>query len=329
MKAQLLPLVLLVSFCSASNLVCPEQFDPQNPTFFPQPDCTKYYVCNWQTVVERNCPEGLHWNQQASYCDYPQQAGCVGGPAVSSTTPSVPTTAKPVERCSEEYNPDQEPSYLPHEDCTKYYICSWEGAAIEQDCPAGLHWSQVNRYCDFPEQAECTPVVSPSTAAPSSTTPSSACPEVYDPSHQVYFPHTDCTKYYICTFEGAKLEQNCPTGLHWSEVNNYCDHPDRAQCKVATGTSTHVSTTTSEEVTTDVTSEVTTNLPSVECPLVDDPNVPVFLPHESDCTRYYVCDNGRLVQFTCPAGLFWNALETTCDIPNHSGCVQRVLLRLW
>ncbi|XP_001861005.2 probable chitinase 10 [Culex quinquefasciatus] len=328
MKAQILTLIVLAAcYCSASDLVCPEQFDPQNPTFLPHADCTKYYVCNWLTPLERSCPEGLHWNPQANYCDYPVQAGCVAGPVVTSTTPAVPTTAKPVERCPEEFNPDHQPNYLPHEDCTKYYICSWGGAAIEQDCPAGLHWSQVNRYCDYPGQVECSAAVSPSTAAPaaSSTTPSADCPEVYDQSHQVYFPHVDCTKYYICTYEGAKLEQNCPPGLHWSEVNNYCDHPDRAQCKVAAGGSTQAPTTSSEEVT----SEVTTQHPSVECPFGDDQGVPVFLPHESDCTKYYVCDNGRPVQLTCPAGLFWNAIETTCDNPQQSGCVQRLLLRLW
>lgn len=312
MKAQLLTATfLLVSCCSASDLVCPEQFDPQNPSFFAHPDCTKYYVCNWLTPVERSCPQGLHWNQQASYCDYPSQAGCVGGPAVTPTTSAAPTTPKPVEKCPEEYDPDQQPNYLPHEDCTRYYICSWGGATIEQNCPAGLHWSQANRYCDYPAQAECTaaPAVSSST---SSTTPSGECPAVYDPAHQVYFPHADCTKYYICTYEGAKLEQNCPAGLYWSAVNSYCDHPDRAQCKEGADLE-----------------EVTSEHPPVECPPGDDQDVPVFLPHKSDCTQYYVCDNGRPIQLGCPVGLFWNAIETTCDNPEHSGCVQRLLLRLW
>lgn len=238
MKAQLLSLIFLIVFCSATDFTCPEQFDPQNPTFFPHLDCTKYYVCNWQYIVERDCPAGLHWNVQANYCDYPSLAGCVGGDPVATPTTSAPTTAKPT----------------------------------------------------------------------SPSTPSGECPEVYDPNHQVYFPHgADCTKYLICTYEGTKLEQNCPPGLHWSEVNNYCDHPDRAQCQIATAQGS-----------------------PVHCPLGEDQQeTPVFLPHESDCTKYYVCVQSDPILMGCPAGLFWNAVETTCDIPEHSGCVQRVLLQLW
>lgn len=311
MKAQLLSLLFVITCCSASDLTCPEQFDPQNPTFFPHPDCTKYYVCNWQTLLERSCPMGLHWNHHYNYCDYPSQAGCIGGPVVTPPPTAAPTTAKPTDKCPEAYNPDDQPNYLPHEDCTKYYVCSWGGAAIEQYCPAGLNWNQVNHICDYPELAGCTGVVNPSsTAAPaaSSTAANEDCPAVYDPAHQVYFPHTDCTKYYICTYEGAKLEQNCPPGLHWSAADQYCDHPDRAQCKSVVGAWTD--STESPET-------------SVQCPLEEDtPDTPVFLPHESDCTKYYVCDHGQPIELHCPAGLFWNAVETTCDTPGHSGCRQ-------
>lgn len=241
MKVQLLALILLVGSSCATYLTCPDRFDPQNPTFLPHPDCTKYIVCNWQNQIVMNCPAGLHWNQQASYCDFPNLAGCLADPVVPPTTSSTPTTARP-----------------------------------------------------------------PSTTPAPPTTPSGSCPEVYDPSHQVYFPHaTDCTRYYICTYEGTKLIQSCPAGLHWSVRNNYCDYPDRAQCKIATTQA------------------------GVVCPPGGNPDVPTFLPHESDCTKYYVCDNGHSRQMDCPAGLFWNAVETTCDNPEHSGCVQRLLLRLW
>lgn len=243
MKVQLLSLICLIASCSASNFNCPEKFDPQNPTFFPHPDCTKYFVCNWHSVVEQNCPPGLHWNVQANYCDWPSLAGCLADPVVTPPTTPVPTVA-------------------------------------------------------------------PTTAKPTTpSTPGGQCPEVYDPSHQVYFPHgTDCSRYYICTYEGTKLEQRCPAGLHWSAQNNYCDHPDRAQCRITSGVS---------------------QASPVECSPEESQDTPVFLPHGSDCTKYYVCDNGHLIQMDCPAGLFWNAVETTCDNPEHSGCVQRVLLRLW
>ncbi|XP_065087957.1 probable chitinase 10 [Ochlerotatus camptorhynchus] len=232
---------------------CPDSYDPNNEVFVPHADCTKYYICTWGGVaVEQKCPPNLHWNQNLSYCDYPAQAGCSSASPtpqptsepVTSTT-SAPTSASPPAPsgdCPPVYDPSHQ-VYFPHADCSKYYICTYEGSKLEQNCPAGLHWSQNVSYCDYPAQAGCSsasptskptsePVTS-TTSAPTSASPpapSGDCPPVYDPNHQVYFPHADCTKYYICTYEGNKLEQNCPAGLHWSQAQSYCDRPELAQC---------------------------------------------------------------------------------------------------
>ena len=48
---------------------------------------------------------------------------------------------------------------LPHEtDCGKFYKCDW-GKKIEFDCPPNQHWSVVNNWCDFPENAKCIDIV--------------------------------------------------------------------------------------------------------------------------------------------------------------------------
>lgn len=251
---------------------CPDQYDSNHQVYLPHADCTKYYICSWGGIaIEQKCPANLNWNQQLSYCDYPQQAGCTStspattpSPSTTSSSPSptttttefqtststteVPsTTVAPAGKCPDQYDPNHQ-VYLPHEDCTKYYICSWGGVAVEQKCPANLHWNQQLSYCDYPQQAGCTstsPSPSPATTPSSSTStsasstaspapnPATDCPPVYDPNHQVYFPHDDCSKYYICTYEGNKLEQNCPAGLHWSQSHSYCDRPELAQCTSA------------------------------------------------------------------------------------------------
>lgn len=36
-------------------------------------DCRRYYVCSvGQQIILRTCPRGLHFNEEKSVCDYPQ-----------------------------------------------------------------------------------------------------------------------------------------------------------------------------------------------------------------------------------------------------------------
>lgn len=39
-------------------------------------DCGKYLQCLHGRFGERPCPDGLHWNNEATACDWPQKANC-------------------------------------------------------------------------------------------------------------------------------------------------------------------------------------------------------------------------------------------------------------
>ncbi|XP_019545234.2 probable chitinase 10 [Aedes albopictus] len=307
MKFFLLTYVAYLAVYVAAEPSCPPESNNETVVYLPHPsDCSKFLSCHWGNLVELSCPNGTLWNDGIKACDLQANVNCTLEPA---------TTTAPVEKCPEQYNPDHQ-VYLPHEDCTKYYICSWGGVAIEQKCPPNLHWNQQLSYCDYPGLAGCNSTSSPTSppttpsstpSATNTTTPvpvpqSENCPEVYDPNHQVYFPHADCTKYYICTYEGNKLEQNCPAGLHWSQSNSYCDRPELAQCTPAKN---------------DV------DAPLLECPEVEqEDDMAVFFPHE-DCTKYYVCSHRHPYEMDCPEGTYWNAQENVCDAPESSGCVPK------
>ena len=46
---------------------------------------------------------------------------------------------------------------LPHPtDCSKFFSCS-NGNPIELDCPAGLHFNDELKVCDWPQNANCVP----------------------------------------------------------------------------------------------------------------------------------------------------------------------------
>lgn len=132
---------------------CPEVLDPNHTAFLPHADCSKFYVCTSEGPVETRCPAGLHWNQQASICDWPDVAGCVASSV--PTTTEVPSRNEADGQCPELYDPDNE-VFLPHaSDCTKYYICTWGGVPVVQNCPAGLHWNKNVNQCDWPGLAKC------------------------------------------------------------------------------------------------------------------------------------------------------------------------------
>ncbi|KAJ8925728.1 hypothetical protein NQ315_009576 [Exocentrus adspersus] len=54
------------------------------------------------------------------------------------------------------------------------------------------------------------------------------------------------------------------------------------------------------------------------CPDSNDP--PVFLPHETLCTKYYECSNGIAYLMSCPTGLDFNQETNSCDFADRAGC---------
>ncbi|KZC14813.1 putative chitinase 3 [Dufourea novaeangliae] len=46
----------------------------------------------------------------------------------------------------------------------------------------------------------------------------------------------------------------------------------------------------------------------------------LFVPHKKDCSKYFLCNFGRLTEHSCPSGLYWN--EDRCDWPENSKCKE-------
>ncbi|XP_012524289.2 probable chitinase 10 [Monomorium pharaonis] len=44
----------------------------------------------------------------------------------------------------------------------------------------------------------------------------------------------------------------------------------------------------------------------------------LFIPHKDDCTKYYLCNFGKISEQSCPPGLYWN--EDRCDWPENTKC---------
>ncbi|XP_044261534.1 probable chitinase 10 isoform X2 [Tribolium madens] len=220
--------------------------------------------------------------------------------------------------------------HLQHEsDCTKFYKCD-HGKKVEFDCPAGLHFNKVLQVCDWPGNAGCENVnpnpTTKSTQEPtSSETPKPTPPEDRDPecpwpdplNYTVHLPHeTDCTKFYKCD-HGKKVEFDCPNDLHFNPDLEVCDWPENAGCEDPNPGPCPSEDTDEPQPEPEPTSPSDLD---PECPWPDPLNYTVHLPHETDCTKFYKCDNGKKVEFDCPNDLHFNPKLEVCDWPEDAGC---------
>lgn len=74
-----------------------------------------------------------------------------------------------------------------------------------------------------------------------------------------------------------------------------------------------VPTTTTEDPNIDDTIEIEASPPPPA-----DCGGQLFIPHKDDCTKYYLCNFGKISEQSCPPGLYWN--EDRCDWPENTKC---------
>ncbi|CAO1439718.1 unnamed protein product [Diamesa serratosioi] len=100
---------------------------------------------------------------------------------------------------------------------------------------------------------------------------------------------SQCGKYIIC-FGGVRIVRNCSPGLHWSLELQSCTRPEFSECE--------------EDA----------------CPTTNDPENLVFLPDLEDCSKYYLCFDGKPVLFNCAEGFHWNSEHELCMEKDEAMC---------
>jgi hypothetical protein len=144
-----------------------------------------------------------------------------------------------------------------HPDCTKYYACSWD-RPIVMDCPAGLHWNDKIKSCDWPQNAGCLSTDKPNEPTNSTTPETTTVPKnntffettfddcmnstttdqtISTESTQNFFcpqenglhAHKDCWKFWLCS-NWIAVEEQCHNGLGWNDDIKRCDWPSNFDC---------------------------------------------------------------------------------------------------
>ncbi|XP_017778857.1 PREDICTED: probable chitinase 3 [Nicrophorus vespilloides] len=214
--------------------------------------------------------------------------------------------------------------------CTRFYVCVMS-RIVKMECPDQKHFDVKLGKCVLPEESDCQAkadfigggiewIINP-----------------HRPSHPEHpkFPHWP-------EFPEFPEWPEFPEFPEWPEFPEFPHFPHNPHkpttyrpttSKPTTVKPITVPPTTTKQTTTEpttihpTTTEVSTTQSKpeneVKCPTENGP-VPVFHRHQTDCTKYYICDWGHPFMMDCPAGLHFNADLNVCDWPANANCLVTV-----
>jgi len=236
----MLKIVLLVlAFCVLTT-VRAQQPCLGAPAYLPHSfvaasqSCDAYVICmGGQTIHGQRCPAGMLFEPISETCG---QSSC--------------------QDCSRFGIQN-----LPHPDSCDQFIECIMGTRTFRTCPSPLLFDRTVANCNEPHLVLCpgqptedpypteewttdtwitdpwTPDPNPTEPWPPITDPPPTNPPslpICVPGGQVHHAHpTDCTRFFLCIClhtECTLWEQQCQSKLHWNQIVNVCDYPERAGC---------------------------------------------------------------------------------------------------
>lgn len=107
----------------------------------------------------------------------------------------------------------------------------------------------------------------------------------------------------------------CSEGLLYNPAKKACDFADRVTCAVWKTRLTIDSLKFHWSISLQIPiSKQTYTI--TDCPL----NGVAKLPHYEDCSKFYVCIDGRSSEYSCPNGSLYNPKNKRCDRPEKTKC---------
>ncbi|CAK1548177.1 unnamed protein product [Leptosia nina] len=128
--------------------------------------------------------------------------------------------------------------------CSNFLNC-WDGWAWEQECPAGLLFSN-NGYCDYPYNVDCNNrYIKEETKSP--------CNKDFE----AFKNNDNCQEFFVCVHR-LPVKFQCPTELAYNEELGICDYPEKVHCN----TTHELEATTPQPVEVTTSNEPSTNGPT-------------------------------------------------------------------
>lgn len=245
-------LIFFITFSSSVSLgsfvvddLCIGQND--NVMFADPLSCEGFYQCLEEIAIHGECPYGRYYDARYNICNYPNLVNCslkqeeeneeeeyTTEMTTVTTTKSFTTTltnALPVTDgniepgiycppAKQSHDPSEKPLFIPSNiDCEKYYLCYY-GRPVPLHCLKGMHWNQLEYFCDDPYYAHCK--VNPD----SNPNPFPDCPR----RGKHFIPHKTNCEYYIYCYEGIGQINRCPYYYGWDIEHEQCVIRSMAKC---------------------------------------------------------------------------------------------------
>ncbi|XP_058064956.1 uncharacterized protein LOC131214637, partial [Anopheles bellator] len=251
----------------------------------PYPNsCTKYLLCIHNEAFEMECPSHERYDTLTNRCVNANDALC------SLSTPLLLADAKPFA------NPcagNAGVNYVPDPtNCQRYYMCI-QTDGFENTCPNNQIFDIVSKGCGPVGQSTCV-VDQSSDAVDNSGNPCSGNSGI------AYKPHPeDCSRYYMC-MDAQAIERVCGSGEVFDINRSMCGTRQTSTC---------------------ILDAWNPSPPAVESNPCGN-NVGIgYLPHQGDCTRYYMCMDTQAIERTCSAGQVFDIYNLICSARETSTCI--------
>ncbi|XP_053956322.1 uncharacterized protein LOC128861972 [Anastrepha ludens] len=295
-------------------------------------DCRKYLICASGEMISRDCGLDNYFDPNTLTCSIDTQQACDSNGNYNRANYEESTDAESNCSCPGGYK-DGELVPFPNypQNCDKYYECS-NGKLQEKECGVGNLFNSIlgvcvpdtDHICWPTESTECPDATTPATTT---TTADCTCPGGYKEGELLPFPNypENCAKYYICS-SGRLQERDCGIGNRFDnklgvcvvDTDNTCwpnvckDQPDGTALADPTNCTSFYLCEGGQGEVYECPNEKWFNPNQQICmpdfnatcinPCKDTTGI-TFLPNP-DCSKYFLCNDGRPYVETCPQGGF-------------------------
>ncbi|XP_039966142.1 uncharacterized protein LOC120778426 [Bactrocera tryoni] len=313
---------------------CPTVEDPQTIVFTANnQSCTGYYLCYHGQAIEMRCTDNLHFNIHTAKCDFPENVQCMmDRPNANKCLPQVT-------------------DFFPHpQKCNYFYYCI-KGFLTVQQCPFYYGWDIERRACVLLDQAKCFEGSRPSNTScrhyiycggEESYEGECADGDYFNELLQTCDPEQFVTcQLYNTSSPSPSSMQTAPTqaAMNTTASSTFSSTviasspsaPTQTTSNQTSSDNTSTTSALSESIATSeappVTKDAIAIIITTECPLTDNPNQMIFVPHPKTCSDYFICYRGQQMAMHCSSMLHFNSNTGKCDYAENVRC-QEVPMRI-
>lgn len=309
----------------------PDEDDVYHPIQFAHPtDCTMFYKCWLHVAYKSQCPQSLHYNAEANYCDYQYIAKCKAAVPIavpieaSNKVPLIPscpqtgTVSFPVEGTYA--------NYFSCENGVVFYRACGEGELFnpyESKCekvPEFFDMSQLLEMHEMPGMNQNPGMMNqfPGNFQQFPMIPLN--PNLPQVQQRPQIPNIQVPQI---PNKRPQLVPQTPEFPSWMPVPNQnvpqtLPKPERP---IISEKPSH------EKPSSELGFNFQNGKENSRCPSQEEPTRPTHLSHETDCNKFYKCFNGRAFMMECPTQQEWSDELQRCDYHQFANCDPVELLK--